>query len=198
VSGAGGAGPLGGYYGHEPPPPLRRPVCVIGLMGAEAHAVAYCAASLTGHPLVELDAQVEHAAGRSLAALYAAEGPGGWRARELEALRRALRASPPPLVSLGDGALLSAEARALRRAAAALVYVRRPLAECAEGLARAHARAPRRFPFWPRQPPSSPDALAPLLAARAVAYEEAELVLEGAGRGALELAGELVEWLETR
>ncbi len=196
MSGAeGGEGPFGDYYGHEPPAPLRRPVCLIGLMGAEAHAVSYSAASLTGHPLIELDAQVEHDAACSLAALYRAEGPGGWRARELHALRRALRASPPALISLGDGALLSQEARALRRSSAALIYVRRPLEECLAGLARAHARAPLRFPFWPRRPPSSLDELAPLLAARVSAYEEAELVLEGGGRHALELAAEVVAWL---
>ena len=188
-------GPFGGYYGYDPPPSLPRPICVIGLMGSEAQTVTYSAASLTGYPLIDLDAQVEHSAGRSLSALYALEGPGGWRARELDALRRALRASPTPLIALGDGALLSGEARALRRAGASLVYIRRPLSECLTGLARAHERAPLRFPLWPHKPPSSADELAPLLAARSPAYEEAELVLEGEGRGALELAMELVAWL---
>jgi shikimate kinase len=188
-------GPFGGYYGYDPPRPLRRPVCVIGLMGSEAQTVTYSAASLTGYPLIDLDAQVEHGAGRSLSALYALEGPGGWRARELDALRRALRASPTPLIALGDGALLSGEARALRQANATLVYIRRPLSECLTGLARAHARSPFRFPFWPHQPPSSPSELAPLLAARLPAYEEAEVILEGEGKGSLELATALVAWL---
>ena len=61
-------------------------------------------------PFVDLDAEIEKAAGRSIPAIFAAEGEAGFRARELRALEE-VSTRPRAVVALGGGALVNAAAR---------------------------------------------------------------------------------------
>jgi shikimate kinase len=183
------------YYGHHPSHTLKRPLCLIGMMGSEANVVAYQLSSLTGLPLIELDAKVEHEAGCSLSALYERGGANAWRAAELRALKRALSNARPSIISLGDGALLSKEARGLWRGRAHLVYIERPLEELFERCLLARKDHPQRFPYWRAAPPSSAEALTPLLNARLEGYQEATLTLSAEARSALSVAQELLSTL---
>jgi len=184
-----------GYYDPAPSAPLRSPICVIGFMGSESHMIAALCSSLTGHPLIDLDDWVEHEAGVSLAELYRTRGASAWRALELKGLQRALSASRPSIIALGDGALLPTEARLLQRSAGALVYIKRPLASLYEGLLKERSAKPSRFPYWSRRAPQGTDELEPLLSARSIAYEQAELVLDAGGDVPLKVAQRLAERL---
>lgn len=187
---------LSGYYDPYPYPPLSAPLCVIGMAGSEAHTVAYQLASMTGQSLIELDARVAHQAGCSLASLYEQRGPGAWRALELRELKRALTSGRPSLISLGDGALLSQEARLLRQKHARLIYIERPLSELYTRLKTLITQDPARYPYWSQREPQGEEALAPLLSARLGAYQEAEVRYEAGAQSPLEVARALKAQLQ--
>ncbi len=72
-----------------------------------------------GLPLVEVDAEIEAEAGRTIPEIFAAEGEAAFRAREARMIR-ALFDKPRCVVSLGGGALLDSE---LRREVEAMGHV---------------------------------------------------------------------------
>ena len=184
-----------GYYDPAPSTPLKRPICVIGFMGSESHMITALCSSLTGQPLIDLDDWVEHEAGVSLRELYKTRGASAWRALELKGLKRALSASRPSMIALGDGALLPSEARTLQRSSAALVYIKRPLTALYEGLLKERSAKPSRYPYWSKRAPQGLDELEPLLSARSIAYEQAELVLDAGYDVPLKVAQRLADRL---
>jgi len=86
-------------------------VVLVGPMGSGKSAVGALLAADLGLVLRDTDADVEAAAGRSVAAVFAAEGEAAFRAREREAVAAALR-EHDGVLSLGGGAVLDAATRA--------------------------------------------------------------------------------------
>ena len=88
-------------------------------------------AAATGWTLVDLDAEIVKAAGRSIPEIFAAEGEKGFRAIEKKCLSSVCgdETSPPPgvcpgqVVALGGGALLDPESRKLAEAAGRVVVM---------------------------------------------------------------------------
>lgn len=80
-------------------------VFLVGPSGVGKSAVGARLGALLALPFADLDAEVERAAGRAVAALFAAEGEAGFRARERAALAQ-LAAGPPAVVAVGAGAPL--------------------------------------------------------------------------------------------
>ena len=99
-------------------------VALIGLSGAGKTTVAPLAAARLGFPWLDLDADIERAAGRPIAALFA-EGGAEFRALEAEALERALADPRPGLVlACGGGIVTAPAARKRLRARAFVVWLR--------------------------------------------------------------------------
>lgn len=185
-----------GYYDPEPSLPLKQPICIIGFMGSESHTVAALLSSLTGQPLIDLDDWVEHEAGQSLASLYQQRGASAWRTLELRGLSKALSAARPSVISLGDGVLLSSEASALQRRSSQLIYVKRPLPQLYEGLLKVRSAKPSRLPYWAKRPPQSMEELEPLLSARQIAYDQADVTIEAGSDAPLSVARALAARLQ--
>ena len=88
-------------------------------------------AAATGWTLVDLDAEIVKAAGRSIPEIFAAEGEKGFRAIEKKCLSSVCgdETSPPPgvcpgqVVALGGGALLDPESRKIAEAAGRVVVM---------------------------------------------------------------------------
>jgi len=154
----------------DPREPIRR-IVLAGMMCSGKSAVGAALAELLGWSHLDLDAEIERAAGRSVREIFAAEGEAAFRRMEAEATRRVggrsgvvlspgggWMTNPALLDSLGPGTLcvwlqVSPE-EAVRRSAAApgerpllagpdpLAAVRRLLAEREPFYARAHLALP--------------------------------------------------------
>jgi shikimate kinase len=79
-------------------------IFLVGFMGAGKSTVGALLARELGVPFLDLDAEIEAAAGRSIRDLFAAEGEQGFRQREHEALVRLL-AYPDAVIATGGGTL---------------------------------------------------------------------------------------------
>ena len=107
-------------------------VVLVGPMGSGKSHVGRLLAARLGLAFADADARVEADAGMPIAAIFAAEGEVGFRAREARALADAL-ARGGQVVATGGGAVLDAGNRAAMRTAGRVVYLQ---VEAAEQLRR--------------------------------------------------------------
>ncbi|MDX1500928.1 MAG: shikimate kinase [Thermoanaerobaculia bacterium] len=97
-------------------------IYLIGFMGAGKTTAGRRLARRLGLAFVDLDAEIEAEAGRSVAEIFAAEGEAGFRERERRALGR-VAAGPEAVVATGGGLPLSPANRDLMRATGVTVWL---------------------------------------------------------------------------
>lgn len=90
---------------------LRKPVVLVGMMGAGKTAVGRALAARLGVSFTDSDAEIVAAAQMSIEEIFARDGEAFFRAREAEVLDRLL-AAPPGILATGGGAFLRPETRA--------------------------------------------------------------------------------------
>lgn len=121
----------------SPTEPTRR-VFLIGFMGAGKTSVGKALARRLGWAFVDLDERIEHREQKSVSAIFAEEGEGGFRRRESDALRELLepganansKAGDGLIVALGGGAFVQPHNReAIRKSGAMSVLLEAPLRE---------------------------------------------------------------------
>ena len=99
-------------------------IILIGMPGAGKSAVGERVASLLGGSFRDLDTEIEARDGRSIPEIFAAEGEGGFRAREAAVLKIVLERDPPTVLATGGGAPCAADNGERLRAAGTVVYWR--------------------------------------------------------------------------
>ena len=72
---------------------------------------------------IDLDKRIVTQSGQSIPDIFAAEGEAGFRAREADALRGAAAEPMPCVISLGGGALLNPDNRAIAEATGQIVFI---------------------------------------------------------------------------
>ena len=155
---------------RKPGAQLARHVVLIGLMGAGKSSVGARLADRLGVPFADSDAEVERAAGMTIAEIFGGLGEARFRDGERRVIARLL-GEPPMVLATGGGAFLNAETRALIAGRAVSVWLKADLEVL---VARTAGRTHR--PLLNSGDPRA--VLAGLIAARYPVYAEADIHVE--------------------
>ncbi|MDE2198928.1 MAG: 3-dehydroquinate synthase, partial [Rhodospirillales bacterium] len=147
-----------------------RSVVLVGLMGAGKTSIGRRLAARLGLPFRDADAEIELAAGCSVAELFARFGEREFRDGERRVIRRLL-AGEPLVLATGGGAYMDPDTRASIRREGVCVWLR---AELPTLLRRVAGRTHR--PLLHSGDPA--EVLARLMAAREPVYAEADITVE--------------------
>ncbi len=148
----------------------RRSIVLVGLMGSGKTAIGRRLAARMGMPFRDADAEIELAAGRTIAEIFGRYGEPAFRDGERRVIRRLLAGSPVVLAT-GGGAFMDTETRRLIRTEATSLWLRCALPVL---LRRVVGRTHR-----PLLNGADPEAvLRRLLAERGPIYAEADIVVD--------------------
>lgn len=151
--------------------PLRaRTIALVGLMGVGKSSVGRRLANALDLPFRDADQEVEAAAGRSIADIFADMGEPAFREGERRVIARLLD-EPPHVLATGGGAFMNPETRALIKSKAISVWLKADL----DVLARRVSRKDNR-PLIAGKDPMQ--VLEDQAAARYPAYAEADIAVE--------------------
>ena len=150
--------------------PGQRSVVLVGLMGAGKTTVGRRLAARLGIPFRDADAEVERAAGITVAELFARYGEAEFRRGEQGVIRRLL-SGPPIVLATGGGAFMDEATRATVRRQAVSVWLRCPLDVLERRVSGRHHR-PLLREGRPRE------VLSALMTRRHPVYAEADLVVD--------------------
>ena len=89
----------------------RRSIVLVGMMGVGKSSVGRRLAARLGIPFVDADAEIEKAAGMSIADIFARHGEADFRSGEARVIARLLEGGPQVLAT-GGGAFMNADTRA--------------------------------------------------------------------------------------
>ena len=101
-------------------------IYLVGMPGAGKSVVGRELSGRLGVPFVDLDAEIERSAGRSVPEIFAAEGEAAFRALEAEALTKA-GTRDPAVVACGGGVVLEPANRIALRATGVVVFLDVPV-----------------------------------------------------------------------
>src|SRR3954469_1528156 len=101
----------------------RRSVVLVGMMGAGKSSIGRRLASRLGMGFVDADAEIEAAAGMTIAEIFTSYGEPYFRSGEQRVISRLLE-SGPQVLATGGGAFMNAETRAAVRAKGLSVWLR--------------------------------------------------------------------------
>ncbi|HEX4181060.1 MAG TPA: shikimate kinase [Caulobacteraceae bacterium] len=154
-------------------PALReRTIALVGLMGAGKSSVGRRLALALGLPFRDADEEVERAAGRSVADIFAQLGETAFRDGERRVIARLLD-EPPHVLATGGGAFMNPETRGLIKGKAVSIWLQADV----EVLVRRVGRKNDRPLLQGRDPREVLEALA---RERHPIYAQADLTVESA------------------
>jgi len=90
----------------------HRSIVLIGMMGVGKSSIGRRLGARLGVPFVDADAEIEKAAGMSIADIFARHGEAAFRSGESRVIARLLEGGPQVLAT-GGGAVMNADTRAL-------------------------------------------------------------------------------------
>src|SRR5262249_26794842 len=149
---------------------LEHTVVLVGLMGAGKSCIGRKLAQRLNVPFVDADAEVEQAAGISIAEIFQKYGEAAFRDGERRVMSRLLHGTPC-ILAAGGGAFMDAETRTLIREHAISVWLRADLDTLAT---RTKGRSHR--PLLNNGDPRA--VLAKLIEVRYPVYAEADITVD--------------------
>jgi shikimate kinase len=157
----------------EAPPPLRRSVVLVGLMGAGKTSIGKRLARTLGAAFQDADEEIVLAAGMSIPDIFAAYGEPRFRELERRVVARMLD-QPPMVLALGGGAFVDGQTRERVKARATSVWLRADLDTLVTRCLRKRGTRPLLAEGDPR------DTLARLMEQRYPIYAEADHTVDTA------------------
>ena len=154
----------------EPRRAPERTIALVGLMGVGKTTVGRRVAKALGLPFVDADAEIETAAGRTVADIFAERGEAEFRSGERRVIARLLD-GPPCVLATGGGAFLNEETRRLIKARAISIWLKADLDVVVKRVKRRDTR-----PLLRGKDPR--EVLERLAEQRYPIYAEADLVVE--------------------
>jgi shikimate kinase len=151
-------------------PLRRRTIALVGLMGVGKSSVGRRLANALELPFCDADAEVEAAAGRSVADIFTDLGEAAFREGERRVIARLLEL-PPHVLATGGGAFMTPDTRTLIKSKAISVWLKADLDVLARRVARKDSR-----PLLAGKDPL--EVLQAQAQARYPAYGEADLIVE--------------------
>jgi shikimate kinase len=170
-------------------PRLDRAVVLVGLMGAGKSTVGRRLAKALGAPFTDADAEIEKAAGLSIADIFSSLGEAEFRAGERRVIARLLDGAPRVLAT-GGGAFMDPETRALIRDRAVSIWLKADIDVLMKRVMRRDTR-----PLLRTEDPRA--VMEKLMAARHPVYAEADIVVDSADGPHEATVKAAVEALET-
>ncbi|MFN0102556.1 MAG: shikimate kinase [Bryobacteraceae bacterium] len=102
---------------------MHSAIYLVGFMGSGKSTIGRRLAETLGLPFVDLDDDIESAAGRTVADIFSNEGEAAFRDAEHVALTARVRGGQPSVVALGGGAFTFARNRELLNGAGTSVWL---------------------------------------------------------------------------
>src|SRR3984893_1536114 len=151
-----------------------RSIVLVGMMGVGKSSIGRRLAARLGVPFVDADAEIEKAAGMSIADIFARHGEFDFRSGEARVIARLLDGGPQVLAT-GGGAVMNADTRAAIKAKGVSIWLS---AEFEVLLRRINKRKNDR-PLLQTADPAA--TLRELLVARQPGYAQADLTVQSPG-----------------
>jgi shikimate kinase len=154
-----------------PDPRLRqRTIALVGLMGVGKSSLGRRLTQALDLPFRDADEEIEKAAGRTVAEIFAERGEAEFRDGERRVIARLLD-EPPHVLATGGGAFVQPETRAILKAKALTVWLKADIETLARRVARKEGR-----PLLVGKDPVK--VLTDMAEVRYPAYAEAEIHVE--------------------
>lgn len=149
----------------------QRSIVLIGMMGVGKSSIGRRLGARLGIPFIDADAEIEKAAGMSIADIFARHGEVAFRSGESRVIARLLDGGPQVLAT-GGGAVMNPDTRALIKEKGVSVWLSAEL----DLLMRRISKRKSERPMLHTADPAS--TLRELLAAREPIYAQADLTVE--------------------
>lgn len=147
-----------------------RSIVLVGLMGAGKTTIGRRLAHLLAIPFVDADAEIEAAAGKSIADIFADHGEAHFRDGERRVIARLLQ-SGPQVLATGGGAYMHEETRATIRERGIAVWLRADLPLLLKRVSKRNHR-----PLLATDDPAA--VMRQLMELRYPVYAEADIVVD--------------------
>jgi len=149
----------------------HRSIVLVGMMGVGKSSIGRRLAARLGVPFVDADAEIEKAAGMSIADIFARHGEAYFRSGEARVIARLLDSGPQVLAS-GGGAMMNADTRAAIKAKGVSIWLKAEI----DVLLRRVAKRKNERPMLQTDDPS--ETLRQLLITREPVYAQADLTVQ--------------------
>jgi shikimate kinase len=172
-------------------PHIRQGLALVGTRGSGKTTVGRILAERLVRPFLDADVELEEKLGRSIAALFAAEGEPVFRDWEERVLAELTIAHPDAILATGGGVVLSEANRETLRRFGCVIWLRTDPVDAAARIEADHRGLTQRPALTPA---GTLAELAGVLAARTHLYHAvADAVVDTSGRTAAEVAEAILE-----
>jgi len=149
----------------------RRSIVLVGMMGVGKSSIGRRLGTRLGIPFVDADAEIEKAAGMSIADIFARHGEADFRGGEARVIARLLDGGPQVLAT-GGGAIMNPDTRALIKTKGISIWLNAEF----DVLMRRISKRKHERPMLQTADPAA--TLRELLAARGPVYAQADLTMQ--------------------